>query len=99
MHKLNKIGDIEVFNDFTYQKLQNVFEGKKPTNKTILLMRLFAERNINATEMRLLKEDEIVINNTGADIIDSVNSSGVLYENIKGMNTLSITNTLELLNS
>lgn len=96
---LNKIGDITIFNEFTYQKLRKIFEGKNPTNKTILLMRLFAERNIDVDEMIILKEDEGVVQDTAEELVDNSANAMFLYENLKKLEENELLSTTELLES
>lgn len=96
---MSKIGAVEILNEFTYNKLEKVFKGKTPTDKTVLLMRLFAERNINTPELLILQKEKISSKVTGLDLLNSTYPRSTLYEKIQRSDKKSIVRTIDLLNT
>ncbi len=64
---MQKINDILIPNQVTYEKLTKIFENKKPTKKTVLLLRLYTERNINVNEMMTLNSESNTTTKKGVD--------------------------------
>lgn len=84
---MNQLGDIKIFNYKTFTKLQGIFNGKKPTNKTILLLRLYIERDISSNELMILKQQDYPTNKLGSSFEKNVVSdrNNVLYERIEAL--------------
>ncbi|MDK6679220.1 MULTISPECIES: hypothetical protein [unclassified Aerococcus] len=86
-----KIGDIEIENIATQKVLASILENKEPTNKTILLLRLFLEQNINLSELLILKKDDYFIENDTSFLnnvkkIDEKNMKVNPYSGIRQIN-------------
>lgn len=90
MIHLNKIGGINIPNKYTFLNLSEVFKNKKPTNKTILLLRLYAEKHISAQEMLTLKEEDVIVTKTGKDLINNQNHSKDIYLKIQNFDKYGI---------
>lgn len=82
---MNKIGDISIVNDQTFQNLKNVFNNKNPTNKTILLLRLYAEKNISVTELEILSSEDVKNDKKGYELLKQQNAPIVVFERIKAL--------------
>lgn len=80
---MNKIGEINIPNKYTLANLSEVFKNKNPTNKTILLLRLYAEKHISAQEMYILKKEDITVKKTGKDLMKNQNRSKNIYKKIQ----------------
>lgn len=57
-----EIEGIKIDNEKTYQVIQHILKRKKgrPTQKTVLLLRLFAEGNIDAHELEILNHFDVL---------------------------------------
>ena len=57
-----EIEGIKIHNEMTYQLIQHILKRKegKPTQKTVLLLRLFAEDNIDAQELEILNHFDVL---------------------------------------
>lgn len=64
---MQKINDIQIPNKYTFEKLTQVFRDKKPTNKTVLLLRLYMEQNIDVSEMHVLVQNVVSNKRKGKD--------------------------------
>lgn len=63
------INDVEISNKYTFKKLTKILENKKPTNKTVLLLRLYIEQNINTDEMLILVKNDLKTNKKAKDFV------------------------------
>lgn len=82
---MNKIGDINIVNDQTFQNLKNVFNNKNPTNKTILLLRLYAEKNISVTELEILSSEDVKNDRKGYELLKQQNTPRAIFDRIKAL--------------
>lgn len=64
---MQQINDIQITNKYTFEKLNKIFMNKKPTNKTVLLLRLYTEQNIDVSEMHVLVQNEVANKRKGKD--------------------------------
>lgn len=64
---MQEINDIQIPNKYTYEKLTQLFRDKKPTSKTVLLLRLYTEQNIDGSEMHLLVQNQVPSKKKGND--------------------------------
>ena len=57
-----EIEGIKINNEKTYQVIQHILKRKegRPTQKTVLLLRLFAEGNIDAQELEILNHFDVL---------------------------------------
>lgn len=77
---MNKISKINIPNKHTFVNLSEVFKNKNPTNKTVLLLRLYAEKHISVEEMLILKKEDIVAKKTGKELMENIIE--FLYQNM-----------------
>lgn len=64
---MQEINDIKIPNKYTFEKLTEIFKDKKPTNKTVLLLRLYTEQNIDVSEIHVLVQNEVPNRRKGKD--------------------------------
>lgn len=64
---MQQINDIQITNKYTFEKLTKIFMNKKPTNITVLLLRLYTEQNIDVSEMHVLVQNEVGNKKKGID--------------------------------
>lgn len=57
-----EIEGVKINNEKTYQVIQHILKRKesRPTQKTVLLLRLFAEGNIDAQELEILNHFDVL---------------------------------------
>lgn len=78
---VQKINSIQIPNDYTFNKLNKLLKNKKPTPKTVLLLRLYTEQNITVPEMKILINDGIQKKKTAKSFIDKKKIETVSRQN------------------
>lgn len=53
-----KMNSISITNIETYHKLKQIFKGKDPTDRTILIWRLLLEGHINEDEAKIIIDND-----------------------------------------
>lgn len=66
---MQQIKDVQIPNQYTFNKLQKIFKNKKPTNKSVLLLRLYVERNIDGAEMDILLKVDVKKEKTAKEFV------------------------------
>ncbi|MDK6597071.1 MULTISPECIES: hypothetical protein [Aerococcus] len=63
-----KIGNIIINDEAVFQQLEKTFENKNPTNRTILILKLFCEKSISIQELKILQSPRLMTNKKGQDL-------------------------------